>query len=236
MVYSGSSSPKLFTFLQRNRLVSHYHDKHQLSNATSYRNRWRKALWRCLLYWIAVILRLCYMLAAMTFNMGLLIVMATTLATTQLFIELKSSPSPQSHSFEPLPVSLENRRDSSTLLSSSRTNSITSDFSHNTTNAIKTRPRSKSKPEDIFIHPAESNIARADAMVHHLGLEERMRAEYEESGQDSGWQEGKGREVARQLLSNSGGVTSNSYSYKVGEASDSEDDDIGDPARRRLVP
>ena len=64
------------------------------------------------------------------------------------------------------------------------------------------RPRSKSKPESIFIHPNESNIARADAAAAQLGLAgdtERVRAGVYPADEDP-WEHGRGRDVARELL------------------------------------
>jgi len=54
-------------------------------------SRWKDAAWRTYAYWIATILRLCYMLITMTFHLGLLLVVATTLALAQFFIELDKS-------------------------------------------------------------------------------------------------------------------------------------------------
>jgi len=69
------------------------------------------------------------------------------------------------------------------------------------------RPRSKSKPDtlNIFIHPNESNIARAEAVAQELGLSgetELVKANvYHEPEHDGeGWELGKGRDVARGLL------------------------------------
>uniref|UniRef100_A0A8H7Y9U1 Uncharacterized protein n=1 Tax=Psilocybe cubensis TaxID=181762 RepID=A0A8H7Y9U1_PSICU len=67
---------------------------------------------------------------------------------------------------------------------------------------VKTRPRSKSKPDDIFIHPTQSNIARADAVALEMGLggeTERVQANTYPR-EESGWEVGKGRDMARELL------------------------------------
>jgi len=66
----------------------------------------------------------------------------------------------------------------------------------------KTRPRSKSKPDDIFIHPTESNIARADAVALELGLAgetDRVQA-YARLNGSPAWEIGKGRDIAREML------------------------------------
>lgn len=68
--------------------------------------------------------------------------------------------------------------------------------------SVKTRPRSKSKPEDIFIHPAESNIARADAVALELGLAgstERVQG-YSYTKEEPPWEMGKGKDMARAIL------------------------------------
>lgn len=68
--------------------------------------------------------------------------------------------------------------------------------------SIKTRPRSKSKPDDIFIHPAESNIARADAVALEMGLggeTDRVRGS-SYLRDEPAWETGKGRDMAREML------------------------------------
>lgn len=66
---------------------------------------------------------------------------------------------------------------------------------------LKTRPRSKSKPDDIFIHPTQSNIARADAAALELGLAgETERVQGFAPQQNPAWQVGKGRDLAREML------------------------------------
>lgn len=65
----------------------------------------------------------------------------------------------------------------------------------------KTRPRSKSKPDDIFIHPTHSNIARADAFAMQLGLAgETERVQGFKVPEDSGWEVGKGKNLAREMM------------------------------------
>jgi hypothetical protein len=68
--------------------------------------------------------------------------------------------------------------------------------------SVKTRPRSKSKPEAIFIHPAESNIARADAVALEMGLAgstERVQS-YGYTKEEPPWEMGKGKDMAREML------------------------------------
>ncbi len=65
-----------------------------------------------------------------------------------------------------------------------------------------TRPRSKSKPESIFIHPNHSNLARADAAAAELGLAgdtELVKTNVYPADEDP-WEHGKGKDLARELL------------------------------------
>jgi hypothetical protein len=79
-----------------------------------------------------------------------------------------------------------------------------------------TRPRSKSKPDEIFIHPTHSNIARAEVIAIRMGLG--TENEYVDAssytyprstpqnndapvpGNRRGWGAGSGRDVARGLF------------------------------------
>ncbi|KAJ7361002.1 hypothetical protein DFH08DRAFT_951627 [Mycena albidolilacea] len=56
------------------------------------RVRAANALWRAALYWVLAMLRLAYMLIAMTLNAGLILIAVTTLALGQLCIELRTPP------------------------------------------------------------------------------------------------------------------------------------------------
>jgi len=70
----------------------------------------------------------------------------------------------------------------------------------------KTRPRSKSKPDDIFIHPTQSNIARANAFALQLSLAgetERVQGFKVPEPEGTGWEVGKGKDFARELLAGS---------------------------------
>lgn len=69
-------------------------------------------------------------------------------------------------------------------------------------NAIKTRPRSRSKPDGIFIHPTQSNIARADAAAMEMGLThstERVQ-DHRYDQPEPAWETGKGKDMAREML------------------------------------
>ena len=87
----------------------------------------------------------------------------------------------------------------------------------------ETRPRSKSKPDEIFIHPTNSNIARAEVIATRMGFSTdnneyvdtssytypRSPSTNEDSPAPSNhrrWGAGNGRDVARGLL---GGSSSN---------------------------
>jgi len=120
----------------------------------------RAALRRTCLYWLVTFDRMLYMLIAMTFNVGLLVILVTSLSAGQFLIEyrnLTSVPqSPDPESKEPLLASDYYERPA--------------EHASYPPQGITTRPRSKSKPDSIFIHPSESNIARADAAAVSLGL------------------------------------------------------------------
>ncbi|TDL26342.1 hypothetical protein BD410DRAFT_783373 [Rickenella mellea] len=130
------------------------------------RSRSGRALWRSTLYGMATFSRLFYMLVSMTFHIGLILVIVTSLAAGQFVIEYLDGPThdPQSETadqimmHEPLlgsgPSSYEDRP---AVLES----------------GLTTRPRAKStksKPGNIFIHPSASNLARADAFAQQLGI------------------------------------------------------------------
>ncbi|TCD71122.1 hypothetical protein EIP91_012070 [Steccherinum ochraceum] len=69
--------------------------------------------------------------------------------------------------------------------------------------AFNGRSRSRSKPNDIFIHPAESNLSRADATAQQLGVSgdtERVQSHQYSADEEVAWEVGKGRDVARSLL------------------------------------
>ena len=70
------------------------------------------------------------------------------------------------------------------------------------THVVKTRPRSRSKPDAIFIHPTESNLARADAAALELGLSghtDRVHGNRYDR-EEAPWVTGAGQNAARTLL------------------------------------
>ena len=96
----------------------------------------------------------------------------------------------------------------------------------------------KLKPAGLFIHPNNSNLARADAVAVELGLHrstdrvEAAPALRTSSDSDSAWGQGRGRDAARHLLGGAtqqtrGEVRSHSRSdsqQRLFEVGDSESD------------
>jgi len=138
-------------------------------------SQWQKVAWRAALYWLAVFMRLNYMLIAMTFHLGLILVIVTTLAIAQFFIDFSWRP---------------------------RTDLDHIGSQGSLTHIITTRPRSRSKPDAIFIHPTESNLARADAAALELGLScHTDRVQDNRCDRDEApWVAGAGQNAARTLL------------------------------------
>ncbi|CAA7264817.1 unnamed protein product [Cyclocybe aegerita] len=170
------------------RFISFALDK-QWSPNTFRLSRMRIAVWRTGLYSCVTFLRLCYMLVAMSFHMGLIFTIVATLSIAQFFVELRNLPKSSSSG-----RGLIHKASSQPLLS--QTNQEYPPHS------MKTRPRSRSKPDDIFIHPAESNIARADAVALELGLTgdtERVQG-YTYNREEPAWEIGKGKDMAREML------------------------------------
>lgn len=85
-----------------------------------------------------------------------------------------------------------------------------------------TRPRAKSKPDSIFIHPAQSNLARADAAAMELGLAGSTDHVHGNKypGEEAAWEVGKGRDVARALLGS--GRADSQRPFHLGGDSDSD--------------
>lgn len=146
--------------------------------------RWSVALWRTVLYWVLTLFRLVYMIVAMatlTISTGyaitLILVLVTSLAAGQFFIELRNDS--------------EHERENYNLLS--------------TSSPMIRRPRAKSKPDAIFIHPTQSNLARADARALELGLADETdhvaRPASPSAHHAGSWGHGQGRAAARAMLS-----------------------------------
>lgn len=104
------------------------------------------------------------------------------------------------------------------------------------------RPRSKSKPDSIFIHPNESNIARADAVALEMGIggdTELVKGNIYPEDQDT-WELGRGKEIARALLSGTSKEKPNTMQshnrsgsrqrlFDIGEEESSSDEEPGFP-------
>ncbi|KAI0348225.1 hypothetical protein BDW22DRAFT_1321114 [Trametopsis cervina] len=194
------------------------------------RTRFRKAIWKASLYWMATLLRLLYMLVAMTFSIWLIVLTVTTLAAGQFIIEYLETPDYSSgrdpeHMKEPLlatPPPFESSyplhpygvhehandeypyRISSSSASSSSLPHAHSPIRENTTPESQMgRPRSKSKPDAIWIHPTESNLARADARAMQLGLSgdtELVKSNQLPPDSEPAWEVGKGKDLAREIM------------------------------------
>ncbi|KAH9829426.1 uncharacterized protein C8Q71DRAFT_718148 [Rhodofomes roseus] len=200
--------------------------------ACTRRSRVRQAAWRAFLHWLVTFDRLMYMLIAMTFSIGLIVVTVTTLSFGQFIIELLQTPHSPTHSHGPgspeykeplLPSHSSHYQDRESedphgyadsypppiplTLPTRRPVPIRaySENSHTTRTARSGSTRSKPDGLNIFIHPSENNIARADAAARELGLSSE---EDEETGiyradtpEDQPlWEPGKGKDVARSLL------------------------------------
>jgi len=124
---------------------------------TCRQNRLRIALWKAALYWAATLLRLTYMLIAMSYNLGLIIVTATALAVGQLLIEYLEVPeSPTRDSYrmkEPLLNSIEDQ------LTDSH-----SAIEPNSSSKTHGRPHSRPKPGN------PNNTFHADETVLEMGI------------------------------------------------------------------
>ncbi|KAI0756405.1 hypothetical protein C8Q80DRAFT_1264467 [Daedaleopsis nitida] len=150
------------------------------------------ALWRTCLYWLVTFDRLLYMLIGMTFSLWLILIAVTTLAAGQFVIEYTDLASRSAHDNE-------NMREP--LLDSPSSDHFVSD-SASPYPPRPNRPRAKSKPESIFIHPNQSNLARADAAAVQMGISgdtERVKGNVYHEDEDA-WEHGRGRDVARELL------------------------------------
>ncbi|KAI0800594.1 hypothetical protein C8Q74DRAFT_1237410 [Fomes fomentarius] len=151
------------------------------------------ALWRSCLYWLVTLDRLLYMLIGMTFNFGLIVIAVTTLAVGQFVIEYLNLALHSSH---------DNENVKEPLLDSPSSDRFASEAGSSYPPTRFQRPRSKSKPEAIFIHPNDSNLARADAAAVQMGLSgdtDRVKANIYPADEDA-WEHGRGRDVARELL------------------------------------
>jgi len=146
------------------------------------RSRLANAVWRSSVYGLVTLLRLLYMLVAMSYQLGAIAVVVVTLSVGQFVSEYFEYQEPdwERHVEEPLLGTSAGRRRL----------------------AGSIRPHSRSKPTAILIHPNESNLARADAAALELGIAgdtELVKGNRAPDGQES-WQQGKGRDVAREMF------------------------------------
>ncbi|KAF9469770.1 hypothetical protein BDZ94DRAFT_26986 [Collybia nuda] len=110
------------------------------------RLHWQKIVWRSMLYWLVMFLRLSYMLVAMSFHLGLLLVMVTTLTVSQTLIEMFNSP------FE---TNSKYRATDEEPLLDERHMMMT----------IPAQPHSKSRPDAISAQTNDSNITPNDTAL-----------------------------------------------------------------------
>jgi hypothetical protein len=102
----------------------------------------------------------------------------------------------------------------------------------------KATTRGKAKPAGLFIHPTNSNLARADAAAVELGLHrstervEALRTTCDSDVDDmvAAWGQGRGRDTARNLLASATHRQTRSHSrsesqQKLFQVGDSESDD-----------
>ncbi|KAJ7894579.1 copper transporter [Mycena leptocephala] len=177
----------------------------QWGPASMRRSRGMNALWRAGMYWVLAALRLAYMLIAMTMNAGLILVTVTTLALGQFFIELRTPPQARDRGYAPLEeapmYTMPSCEDVSTF---------------------QRGARAKSKPEEIFIHPTQSNVACADAA---LSTDRIQGTRYPHEA--AAWEAGKGPDVARSLLGNTkrGSVGPRRAPFQIGGDDDQSDSD-----------
>ncbi|KAF8665336.1 hypothetical protein AX16_000355 [Volvariella volvacea WC 439] len=157
------------------------------------------------------------MLISMSFHLGLLFVITTALGFAQFFIELhktKAHSEYENLSHHPIdsprtPLVQENPYALRTV----------------TSNISGTRPRSRSKPDAIFIHPNDSNIARADAAALELGIggdTEYVKGDVY-THEPARWETGAGRDMARALLGS--GRQKRDTGFTIGDDSDSDESD-----------
>jgi len=212
------------------RLLTYAISKNWSPLAWTQRSRLRKALWKSALYWLVTFLRLMYMLIAMTFSLWLIIITVTTLSFGQFIIEYMETPNYDSNRDlerikEPL-LSSSNAYESAFPLhpygahehandtypydlspSSVSSSSLPRAHSSSSVNVVEQstsgRPRSKSKPDHIWIHPAESNLARADAAALELGIGEdtdMVQGNQLPPDSEPAWEIGRGKDLAREIM------------------------------------
>jgi len=166
--------------------------RHWIPFRTIRHSRVHSALWRAALYALATLLRLLYMLLSMTFHVWLILIIVLSLALGQFFIEFYEhahSPDHRNGAYR-LSLSPPPRR-------------------------RRRGSRCKPKPTGLFIHPSNSNLARADAVAVELGLHsstervKTVRTSCDSDDDGKMWERDRARDTARALL---GGVHAHSRS------------------------
>ncbi|KAI0032149.1 hypothetical protein K488DRAFT_50550 [Vararia minispora EC-137] len=190
------------------------------------RGRIQNTLWRMGLNWIATLLQILYMLIAMSFHIGLIFIIVTTLAVGQCILESLEEPPARNLSRYAYDIALSG---SEPLLSPENTDSSTIPRHDKSPSSPLPRQGSRAKPSSIFIHPTQSNLARADAAAVELGLHGSTGLVSAGETSAEPWVGGKGREVAREIMGPTKGkagphhrTSSQARLFHVGE-SDSDD-------------
>lgn len=156
------------------------------------RSRFISACWATTLYGFVTLLRLLYMLLAMSYHIGMIAVVVISLSMGQFIVEYYNHPRPMESESE--------RCVQEPLL----------DFA-----TRRRKIRTKSRPDSIFIHPTHSNLARADAAALELGIAGDTELVKGNRPLDyQAWEHGKGKDVARQLF---GGMPRQSLDTGEGE-------------------
>lgn len=87
---------------------------------------------------------------------------------------------------------------------------------------VVTRPRSRSKPDGIFIHPNQSNVARADALASEMGLAGSTDCGKNYEREEDAWSTAEGKETARTLLRSSRKPADDPFQLRSHSDSDSD--------------
>jgi hypothetical protein len=169
------------------------------------------------------------MLLSMTFHIWLILVIVLSLTFGQLLIEYYEQEPHDDHS--PLATTHQKNTYNVTLPTSQ------SPPPPHRMMMIRKARGNKVKPAGLFIHPNNSNLARADAAAVELGLHrstERVEALRTSSDSDyddvmASWGQGRGRDAARNLLRSATQRQTRSHSRsesqeKLFQVGDSESD------------
>ncbi|KAI6047853.1 hypothetical protein EDC04DRAFT_28333 [Pisolithus marmoratus] len=141
------------------------------------RSQFACAVWDASLYGLVTLFRVLYMLIIMSYQAGIIAVAVISSSIGQFFIEYYLNYDTGSERLVSEPL-----------------------LGHP---AEHRRVRTKLKPASIFIHPHESNLARADAAALELGIAGDTELVAGHRLLDGAWESGKGRTVARELFGGS---------------------------------